>query len=84
MPKKPPIMLAYVRWRDSSYQRGECTREELERGVELESAGLLIEEDEDGISIALDRYAGDAAYRHIESIPKACIIEVKKVKVPGS
>ena len=62
-------VVAWVRWFDASYQRGECAREELVRRVELESAGILIQEDAEGVSIALDRYEGDGTYRYIEHIP---------------
>ena len=77
-------VVAWVRWFDASYQRGECSRQELVRRVELESAGLLVEEDDEGISIALDRYEADGVFRYIENIPRQNIISIRKLTVPGA
>lgn len=73
--------LVYVRWFDASYQRGECTLEEMVTRVELESAGLLVQETEDSVSIALDEYLEDGTWRYIEHIPKVNILRMEKVSV---
>ena len=73
--------IAWVRWFDASYQRGECTEDELVTQVELESAGLLIREDEESISIALDQYDGDGTWRYIEHIPKVNVRKIRKMTV---
>jgi hypothetical protein len=60
MDEKPEgVTIAWVRWFDASYQRGECAREDLVPVVEIQSAGLLIHEDEQSISLALDQYDKD-------------------------
>jgi hypothetical protein len=73
--------ILWVRWYDASYQRGECTEEELVPKVEIESAGLLVREDEEFISLALDKYDGDQTWRYIEHIPKVNVRQIKKLSV---
>jgi hypothetical protein len=71
--------LALVEWFDASYQRGECTDDELVPTVLLESAGLLIREDKESISIALDSYPVDGTWRYIEHIPKVNVRRLRRV-----
>lgn len=73
--------LVWVRWFDASYQRGECADDELVKRVEMESAGLLVSEDDDVVSLALDRYSRDGLWRHIEHIPQVNIVEMKRLTV---
>ena len=73
--------VAVIRWFDASYQRGECTAEELNPRVEIASAGLLVREDGETVSIALDRYDDDEVWRYIEHIPKVNIRSMRKVSV---
>jgi len=70
-----------VRWFDASYQRGECSLEELVPRVEIESAGLLVHEDSDTVSIALDQYDADRTWRYIEHIPKVNILRMRRLTV---
>lgn len=77
--KKRTVVL--IRWFDASYQRGECSAEELEPRVELESAGLLVSEDEESISIALDQYEPDGIWRYIEHIPKVNVRSIRRVAI---
>jgi hypothetical protein len=73
--------LAYVRWADASFQRGEVSDDELVPRVEIESAGLLVREDADTVSIALDRYEHDGLWRFVQHIPKVNVVCLKKVQV---
>ena len=77
--KRPKRTLVWIRWYDASYQRGECSEDDLVPKVEIESAGLLIREDEEFISLALDRYENDHTWRYIEHIPKVNVRAVKKM-----
>jgi hypothetical protein len=79
--KRQPRTLVYVRWFDASYQRGECTEDELVPVVELESAGLLVAESDQTISLALDRYDEDGSWRHIEHIPKVNVRQLRRLTV---
>jgi hypothetical protein len=48
--------LAYVRWFDSAiYKRDPCQPESLSGYLDNESAGVLVQEDKEKITIALDR-----------------------------
>jgi hypothetical protein len=79
--KKGQRTVVWVRWYDASYQRGECTLDELVPKVEIESAGILVREDDEFISLALDRYTEDSTWRYIEHIPKVNVRQVKKLSV---
>jgi hypothetical protein len=76
------LIIAWIRWFDASYQRGECSLDELVTDVEVESAGLLIHEDEESVSLALDSYPADSVYRYIEHIPRVNIREIRKMPIP--
>ena len=71
----------YIKWFDASYQRGECTEEELNPSVVIESAGLLVKETATTVTIALDRYADNGTWRYIEHIPRCNILKMRKVKL---
>lgn len=74
------MKVAVVTWIDSCYQRGEADVEDIEPFVILHSAGHLVKETEESISLAIDRYGGDVAlpFRYISSIPKVCIREMRE------
>lgn len=78
---KPKRTLVWVRWFDASYQRGECTEAELVPVVEMESAGMLVLETKNTISLALDRCDEDGTWRYIEHITKVNIRCIHRVKV---
>lgn len=73
-----PEMFAYVRWFDASYQRGECTDEELNAVVVLHSCGILVRETDDHVTLAMDRYDADGTWRYIEHIPKCLIAQIER------
>lgn len=79
--KKAGRTLAWVRWFDASYQRGECTQDELVPRVEIESAGLLVQETDDTVSLALDWHEVDETWRYIEHIPKVNVRRIRRIKV---
>lgn len=79
--RKTTITVAYVEWFDASYQRGECDDSELVHRVELKSAGLLVREDKESVSIALDHYDSDGTWRYIEHIPKVNVLRIRRVAV---
>jgi hypothetical protein len=78
--KRPKRTLVYVRWFDASYQRGEVTDDELVDRVELESAGLLVRETKEAVSIALDRYEHDGVWRYVQHIPKVNVLELRRLE----
>jgi hypothetical protein len=49
--------------------------------VEIESAGLLVREDEEFISLALDQYDADQTWRYIEHIPKVNVRDLKRLSL---
>jgi hypothetical protein len=79
--RKQKRILVWIRWYDASYQRGECNEDELVTKVEVESAGILVKEDADFVSLALDQYEADRVWRYIEHIPKVNIRQMRKIAV---
>jgi len=73
--------IIHVRWFDASHQHGECTQDELVSKVVLESAGLLIREDRESLSIALNHHEANGVWRYIEHIPKVNVLEEKRFTV---
>ena len=67
--------LTWVRWDDASYERGEKEPKEFIGKAKLETAGLWAAEDDETISLALDREVGEETFRHIAHIPKKLILK---------
>jgi hypothetical protein len=82
MRKAESRKLVFVRWLDASFQAAECTDDELNPGIIVESAGILAREDDESISLALDSYPQQGIWRRIQHIPKPFILEVRRVNVP--
>ncbi len=63
--------LVYVRWFDSAiYQGGTYIAEDLTGPTENETAGLLVADDEENITVALDFCRETNAFRCVLCIPK--------------
>lgn len=75
---KPKRTVMYVEWFDASYQRGEFTEDELVSRVVLLSAGILVREDKETVSIALDQYEAGGTWRYIEHIPRVNILRIRR------
>lgn len=75
------MKLAHIKWFDASYQRGECTADELFSEVYLHSAGILVRETETVVTLAIDRYDNDETWRYISHIPKVNIVEIQTFDV---
>lgn len=81
-PKSHVVTLAYIRWFDSAiWREGEHQAEELDGYVEQESAGLLVQETEKDVTIALDHCLDTQYLRLILCIPKANIRAMRKVRI---
>lgn len=82
MPATPrKLTVAVVTWYDASYQSGAVTLAEMVPRVELTTAGILVREDKNTITLALDRYLDDETWRHVTHIPKVNVTAVKRIKV---
>lgn len=81
MQTRPRRKIAYIRWRDASFQAAECTDDELNPGIIVESAGIIAREDADSVSLALDFHPEQNLWRRILHVPKAYILEIKRVTV---
>ena len=78
---KAKTALAYIRWFDSSITRGEPIQPEEAGGVsEMESTGLIIGEDKNCITLALDRSTTSGYVRCTICIPKPCVRIIKRFR----
>lgn len=77
--------MVWIKWKDASYERGEYTKEEVRPGCDIQTAGILIKEDDEFVSLALDHFPGsdrwDPSYRHIVHIPKVNIVKQRRFEV---
>jgi hypothetical protein len=79
---KKETELAYVRWFDLSIVTGDpCQPEDLPGICENESAGVLVEEDESCITIALDRCIDTANVRLVLCVPKANVRSIQRFAI---
>lgn len=75
--------LAYVRWIDSAIYEGEnYTIEDLDgKELDMQSCGIIVKEDPDRITIALDHAPDNGHYRCLLTIPTVAIKFVMRFKV---
>jgi len=80
-----PTTVAYVRWFDSAIYAGvACQADELSGYSEMESAGVLIAEDDDKITLAVDRSLETQNVRLVLCIPKANVREIRRFPATSS
>jgi hypothetical protein len=73
--------LVYVRWFDSAIYTGQaCQPGELTGVCENESAGLLVQEDAEKITLALDRCLDTKDVRLVLCIPKANVRQIRRMR----
>lgn len=84
LPTVPPAAtLAYVRWFDSAMTFDRVTLDDLDGLGELESAGIIVKEDDESITLALDHSVKFGWLRMTMCIPKVCVRSVTKFEVPA-
>jgi hypothetical protein len=77
--------VAYVRWFDSAIYTGEaCQPDELDGYSEMESAGVLLHEDDDKITLSVDRSLETKNVRLVICIPKANVRAIQRFAVTSS
>lgn len=71
----PTYIIVMVEWVDASYESGPVTRSDLDGLCRMKTAGWLVAEDEERVSIAADHIPeGDGRFRNVTHIPKTGII----------
>jgi hypothetical protein len=68
----------YIRWHDATHQDGPCYLDDISTEVILESAGILVKETDTHFSLCLDKHVKNETFRHITTIPKTMVVEVRK------
>ena len=75
-------LLAYVRWFDSAIYKGEpCQPEDLTGFLDNESAGVLVQEDKEKITLALDRCIDTNDVRLGNAQHKANVRKIRRFRV---
>jgi hypothetical protein len=71
----------YIEWKDATGAQGWHAKEaELELAA-IKSVGWLIRETKNAVSITTGIAVADGGYMGIQSIPKACIIKRRYIKL---
>jgi hypothetical protein len=70
--------IAYIRWKDASFQEGVIEKDDLLPDFTLYSVGFLIEDRDDYITISQDLYPQGNTFREVLHIPTAYIEKIKK------
>jgi hypothetical protein len=87
MPKKeyrkaaPPTTLVIIEWVDASFQGDTIALTELAPLIALQTAGFLIMEDVESITVAHEYCDKDQTCRHVTHIPKVCVRKIKRIKM---
>jgi hypothetical protein len=76
------LRFAAVRWRDACWERTEQKPGEMVRTTELLSVGILLFNDEEGVTLASDHDTQAGTYRFQLSIPRCNVIAVEMLEVP--
>ena len=76
-----PNRLVVVRWIDASHQQGPITRCELSDDLELVTVGLLIQETETRITLAMEYDPTDGQMREVQHIPLRYITHRQEFRI---
>jgi hypothetical protein len=72
-----PLRFAAVRWRDACWERTEQKPAMMVRTTELLSVGILVFDDEEGVTLASDHDREAGTYRFQLSIPRCNVVAVE-------
>jgi hypothetical protein len=78
--KSSGLAVVLVEWRDASSEEGPLLPGELTPCVELRTAGILVREDADSVSVAQDYCPADERFRKVIHIPRPMIRAVRRLK----
>jgi hypothetical protein len=71
------VIIAYVRWSDAAYTPNEIKPENAASPCEMETVGALVRTTPDEIVLALDTCSEHGIVRHVQTIPKCCVLEIR-------
>ena len=77
--------IVILRWRDAGlHGQGTKWEEDLDSVglVTLISAGILVKEDEDSLTLCMDWMSEEKSWRSLASYPKSGIKIIKRIKIP--
>lgn len=69
------MIITIIKWLDASSQRGPLSKDEFIKGKILLTCGILVDEDNETISLAQDCCERDDEYREVVHVPKIYILE---------
>jgi len=79
------VRILYILWKDAHYSEGPLYEDDegAKRPVELQTAGLLVNRNGSGDTLALDRFTGEdeKSVRHVSFIPKGMIVQAITVEL---
>lgn len=78
-PQKLEVVI--IRWFDSFFVKGDIKADEVDPAIELTACGMLVKEDDDRVTIALDLDPASSEFRYVLTIPKVNIRAMKKYQL---
>ena len=73
------MVVVLVKWIDASYERGECSTADAGGLAEATTAGILVKEDDESLTLALDWFGDQEHWRFLETIPKVCVRSIRRI-----
>lgn len=80
-PSAGKTTLALVEWVDAAHEDGPVRADEMAGLVTVHSAGLLVREDDESITLATDYSKAKGTWRDVTCIPRSCVKWVRKARV---
>ena len=76
------VKFVSVEWYDAFYQEGPFGADEFDpgKGLLVVSAGVLVKESRDGVTLAIGVNVKDATYKDLFFVPRAIIKRVRRLK----
>lgn len=76
------VKFVSVEWYDAFYQEGPFEAGEFEpgRGLLVVSAGVLVRNDRDGVTLAIGINVKDETYKDLFFVPRGMIARVRRLK----
>ena len=82
-PLRLPYPLVRVLWDDAHMSMDEYTPEEVFRDMhrpeQVYTYGLLVQDDECGVTIAMEQGVTDGKFRHLTFIPRGMVVETRRI-----
>jgi hypothetical protein len=74
------LVICEVEWVDASHDSTVGKPEDFEALVLLHSVGYLISNEDEHVSLAMERCVEEGTFRHVTHIPRSCVKKMTQLK----